>query len=110
MTEPYLGRPKKYKPTLREAQSEYAEIKKLYIKFLENLVQLTTDNCELTTVVCLVFPLVETSDNKRFSLYEECVDEIKKMGYTQSRNSFIYGREYQTVKRQIVFLNLKFKI
>lgn len=132
VTEPYLGRPKKYKPTLREAQSEYAEIKKLYINFLTNIAKLL--NCSIakehseadnnaTTrlpdgqvqqcnnfVLCLVFPLVETSEGSCFSLYEECVDEIKKMGYTQSRNSFIYGREYQTVKREIVLLKFKVKI
>jgi tRNA G10 N-methylase Trm11 len=102
VAEPYLGRPKKYKPTLHEAGSEYNEIKKIYIGFLKNIKN--SDLKEKKLAITLVFPLVETSDNSRFSLYEECVDEIKKMGYTQSRNSFIYGREYQTVKRQIVFL------
>ena len=58
-------------------------------------------------VLCLVFPLIETLDKGRFSLCNESVDEIKKLGYTQIHSSFVYGRDYQVVKREIVLLQLK---
>lgn len=102
--EPFLGEPKKFMPSMNAAMGEYEEIKKLYLAFLKNCSQLKTYNLQL--VLCLVFPLVETADKGKFSLFSECVDEIKKLGYTQMRNSFVYGRDYQIVKREIVLLKL----
>ena len=127
VTEPFLGEPKKYKPVRNAAYGEYEKIKELYLEFLKNIAKLSNgsiadrsgsdssadnnttmkqfNNC----ILCLIFPLVETSDGRRFSLYNESVDEIKKLGYTQACNSFVYGRDYQVVKREIVLLQLKQK-
>lgn len=125
VTEPYLGEPKKYKPSRSATIGEYAKVKELYLKFLQNIVQLL--NCSIVKergsapetninrtieqlnncTLCLVFPLIETSDGGKFSLFSDCVDQIKKMGYTQTRSTFVYGREYQVVKREIVLLKYK---
>lgn len=105
VTEPYLGEPKKFKPTLNAAKGEYLKIKELYFDFLKNIApMLNSSDIQLNSVVCLVFPLVETLDKGQYSLFKESVDEIRKLGYTQIRNSFIYGRDYQVVKREIVLL------
>ena len=103
VTEPFLGEPKKFMPTANSAKGEYAKIKELYINFLKNILSLAADS---SLVLCLVFPLVETTDGGRFSLFSESVDEIKEMGYTQIRPSLIYGRDYQVVKREIVLLKI----
>lgn len=105
VTEPFLGEPKKFKPTHNAATGEYLKIKKLYINFLENLKQLSAGGRQLA--ICIVFPLVETVDGRRFSLFKESVDEIRELGYTQIRQSMTYGRDYQVVKREIVLLQLK---
>jgi tRNA G10 N-methylase Trm11 len=147
VTEPYLGEPKKYNPTLNAAKGEYGKVKILYIDFLKNIKDVIPaeagiqkskklDSTSQDTgwndnstplrqgperqaiqpfnnlILCIVFPLVETAEGKRFSLYEECVDEIEKLGYTQMRSNLIYGRDYQVVKREIALLKLKneFKI
>lgn len=102
VTEPYLGEPKKYKPTLNAAKGEYEKVKETYLGFLKNLATIASNNLQ----ICLVFPLVETIENKRYSLFADCVDEIKKLGYTHTR-SFIYGRDYQVVKREIILLKQK---
>lgn len=102
--EPYLGEPKKFKPTYNAAAGEYSKIKELYIKFLKNISQPPTSNFQL--FLCLVFPLVETIEGKRFSLFKASVDEIRELGYTQSCPTMIYGRDYQVVKREIALLEL----
>ncbi|MCL5410704.1 MAG: hypothetical protein M1324_02495 [Patescibacteria group bacterium] len=107
VTEPFLGEPKKFKPTYNAAIGEYLKIKELYINFLKNIKQLAADNRQLA--ICIVFPLVETVDGRRFSLFKESVDEIKELGYTQIRQSMTYGRDYQVVKREIVLLKLSNK-
>ena len=99
VTEPFLGEPKKFKPSYNSARGEYDKIKNIYLSFLKNLVGVAT--------ICLVFPLVETEDQGQFSLYKDSVDEIKNLGYTQIRPTMIYGREYQVVKREIVLLKLE---
>ena len=107
ITEPYLGEPKKFRPTYNAARGEYQKVKELYLKFLENLNKQLSNRAtqqQSNLVICIIFPLVETLDQKRFSLWEESVDEIRKLGYTQIRNNFIYGRDYQVVKREIVLL------
>ena len=117
VTEPYLGEPKKFKPTYNAARGEYSKIKILILDFLKNLAN-DLKNCSIAGVengvsarskhvVCLIFPLVETLDRGQFSLFGQSVDEIRKLGYTQVRNSFIYGRDYQVVKREIVLLQAK---
>lgn len=116
VTEPYLGSPKKFKPTYNAVRGEYESVKKLYLQFMKNIVSLfhcftaanneTMKPCNNDKVLCIVFPLIETFDRGRFSLYAECVDEIKKMGYTQVRTPMVYGREYQVVKRELVLLKL----
>lgn len=128
VTEPYLGEPKKYKPSRSATVGEYKKVKELYLMFLENIAKLL--NCSIARgqgsvletnknstieqfnncTLCLVFPLVETLDGGRYSLFSDCVDEITKLGYTQTRSNFVYGREYQVVKREIISLKLKVKI
>lgn len=110
--EPYLGEPKKFKPSLNAAKGEYNKVKDIYIGFLKNIASLYSSNeassrprTSNDIILCIVFPLVETVEGKRHSLFLESVDEIKKLGYTQIR-SFIYGRDYQVVKREIVLLKI----
>jgi tRNA G10 N-methylase Trm11 len=103
VSEPYLGEPKKFKPTMNAVRGEYRKVKSIYLKFFENIASL---NLPKNSVFCLVFPLVETLEGKRFSLYEESVDEISKIGYTQIQSPLIYGRDYQVVKREISLLTL----
>jgi len=105
VTEPYLGEPKKYKPSINAVRGEYGKIKELYLQFLANFITLRT--LKLSTVFCLIFPLVETAEGKRFSLFADSVDEIRKIGYTTIRPPLIYGRDYQVVKREIILLALK---
>lgn len=117
VTEPYLGGPKKIEPNFESVTKEYAQVKQIYLGFLRNIVSLLRrsiieaetqkqyDNIIIQQLnICIIFPLVETSDRGRFSLYAESVDEIRKLGYTQIRPPLIYGRDYQIVKRQIAFL------
>ncbi|HLC43883.1 MAG TPA: hypothetical protein VJK08_02025, partial [Patescibacteria group bacterium] len=105
VTEPYLGEPKKYLSSIRAVRGEYEKIKELYLDFFRNLITLRT--LKTTVVLCLVFPLVETVEKIKFSLYSESVDEIRKIGYTELANPLVYGRDYQIVKREIVLLNFK---
>jgi len=119
VTEPYLGEPKKLKPTMSAAWGEYKKIKELYISFLKNIKQLAeyssnevrssqlsvSNNKDIA--LCIVFPLVETSDEGLLSLYRRSVDEIKKIGYTELQLPLIYGRDYQVVKREIVLLTIR---
>ncbi len=131
VAEPYLGRPKKFQSSYNATVAEYKVIKELYLSFLKNIYkfeqsvilsevegsfngkisptvqQSSQGRNDKEVTLCLVFPLVETSDGKRFSLFRESVDEIEKIGYTQIRPSFIYGRDYQVVKREIVLLSRK---
>jgi len=100
VTEPYLGNPKKFKPSLNAAKGEYQKVKKLYLDFLKNL---QASSCNLQAI-CIIFPLVETTEAKQYSLFAECVDEIKNLGYTLTCEPMVYGREYQVVKREIVLL------
>jgi len=121
VTEPYLGEPKKFKPTYNAAAGEYLKIKELYINFLKNVKNVILNVSEESknnalldpsavpqddkdVILCIVFPLVETTEGKRFSLFGLSVDEIRELGYTQVRPSMIYGRDYQVVKREIVLL------
>ncbi len=103
VAEPYLGEPKKYLSSIRAVRGEYEKVKELYLSFLSNLSNLS----HLKNVtLCLVFPLVETVEKTKFSLYSESVDEIKKIGYTELAKPLVYGRDYQVVKREIVLLKL----
>jgi hypothetical protein len=71
---------------------------------LNNLAKLLeTKNYQLDTI-CLIFPRVESSDGGQVSLWSESVDEIKNLGYTLLRPPLVYGRDYQVVKREIIFL------
>jgi len=121
VTEPYLGEPKKFNPTYNATAGEYFKIKELYLAFLKNFTTLVIPaEAEILSdkapdqvrgdaknvVFCVVFPLVETAEGKQFSLYNESVDEIKKIGYTELRSPLIYGRDYQVVKREIVLLTM----
>ena len=100
VTEPYLGEPKKFMPSQSAAAGEYRKVKDTYINFLKNIKKLD----KKIEAVCIVFPLIETTENKRYSLYWESVDEIKSLGYIEERPPLIYGRDYQVVKGEIVFL------
>ncbi len=130
VTEPYLGEPKKFAPTLKAVQGEYLKIKEIYLAFLKNIKRFSSvisaeagiqkkeksvggfpghgyrlpEDDKIEMVFCIVFPLVETTERKKYSLYNESVDEIKKLGYTELRTPLVYGRGYQVVKREIVFL------
>ena len=99
MTEPYLGQPKKFKPTLNAVRGEYSKVKPLYLDFLKNVSGIRYH----VSCMGIVFPLVETVEGKQFSLFSECIDEIKEIGYTLMCEPFVYGRDYQVVKRQIAF-------
>lgn len=103
VSEPYLGEPKRFRQTINAAKGEYSKVRELYLNFFKNLINLT--NLKNLTV-CLVFPLVETVEDKKYCLYSEIVDEIKKLGYIELTKPLIYGREYQVVKRKIVLLKL----
>lgn len=98
VTEPFLGKPKKEKAERGKVQSEVEELKSLYLSFLNNLSHLKS-----LSLAVVVFPLIETTDGGRISLFDECIDEIKKLGYNPIE-SFIYGRDYQIVKREIAVL------
>ena len=102
VTEPYLGEPKKFKPSKSATIGEYRKIAEMYLAFFKNFSKLKSDN----PVFCVVFPLIETIEGRRFSVYRECVDEIKKIGYTELQSPLIYGRDYQVVKREISLLTL----
>jgi tRNA G10 N-methylase Trm11 len=104
VTEPYLGEPKKFKPTLNAARGEYRKVKELYMSFLDNLKKSKKDDKKV--VICMVFPIVETVEGERYSLYQESVDEMVKIGYSVLVKPLIYGRDYQVVKRQIAVLSL----
>ena len=99
VTEPYLGQPKKFKPTLNAVKGEYSKVKRLYVEFLKNVSGIKYQ----VSCIGIVFPLVETVEGKQFSLFSECIDEIKEIGYTLMCEPFVYGRDYQVVKRQIAF-------
>jgi len=101
VSEPYLGEPKKFKPSMNAARGEYQKIKELYLNFFANFKTLKPG-----IVLCLVFPLVETLDGQHYSLYREIVDEIKKIGYTEFSKPRVYGRDYSVVKREIALLKL----
>ncbi|MFA7254276.1 MAG: hypothetical protein WC107_07055 [Patescibacteria group bacterium] len=105
--EPYLGEPKKFKPSENSARGEYRKIEELYLKFFNNFTNfINLTNFRLPVVFCMVFPLVELENGKQYSLYRESVDEIAKIGYTELQQPLIYGREYQVVKREIALLKL----
>ena len=104
VTEPYLGEPKKFKPTLNAARGEYRKVKELYMSFLNNLQRIKKADKKI--IICMVFPIVETVEGERYSLYQESVDEMRKIGYSVLVKPLIYGRDYQVVKRQIALLSL----
>jgi len=106
VTEPFLGNPKKFIPSFVEVDKEYSKLKELFIGFFKNIVKQKLNYSK----ICIAFPLIEMRDGNQYSLYARCVDELDKLGYTQACKSFVYGRDYQVVKREIVLLNLKFKI
>ncbi|OQA04513.1 MAG: hypothetical protein BWY68_00257 [bacterium ADurb.Bin400] len=103
ITEPYLGSPKKFNPSYIEAKKEYAMVRDLYLSFFRNARQLKAQS----PVFLVIFPLVALRDGSAYSLYNQSVDEIRRLGYTQIREPLVYGREYQVVKRQIVLLALQ---
>ncbi|MFA6963253.1 MAG: DNA methyltransferase [Patescibacteria group bacterium] len=100
VAEPFLGEPKKFKPSLNAVKGEYAKIQELYIDFLKNIRQ---SGLPINSLV-LIFPLVETLEGKLYSLFDASVDEIEKIGYSVLTKPLVYGREYQVVKREIVLL------
>ena len=104
VTEPYLGRPKKVKVERKKLKGEAEELKNLYLGFFNNL-KLLAASYSLLAVI-FVFPIISTSDAGEISIYEECVDEIVKMGYNP-QCTLRYGRDYQVVKRQIVVMSLQ---
>ncbi|MCX6812333.1 MAG: hypothetical protein NTW79_01775 [Candidatus Berkelbacteria bacterium] len=110
VSEPWLGEPRRHKLTIEEEKIAVEEISKLYLDFLENFSRIS--NCKLQTANCrlsLVFPLFELANGQKLSIFEKIVDKIKNFGYIIESQPFLYGRDYQIVKRQIVLLNLKRK-
>jgi tRNA G10 N-methylase Trm11 len=109
--EPFLGEPKKFKPSANAVAGEYKKIKELYLNFFRNMATFLSE-ADVSSKVkqatfCIVFPLVETSEDKIFSLLANSVDEIKKIGYTVHQRSLFYGRDYQVVKREIALFQFK---
>ena len=104
VAEPYLGEPKKFKPSKSAIIGEFNKLKEEYLGFFGNLANLLEAKSYKLSAICLVFPLVESSDHGQVSLFRESVDEIKNLGYTVSRPPLVYGRDYQVVKREIVLL------
>jgi tRNA G10 N-methylase Trm11 len=100
--EPFLGEPKKFIPSLNAATGEYQKIQQIYLEFLKNFAEQEHGK----TILCLVFPLVETVEGQKYSVFHKSVDEIKKLGYTVLQSPFIYGRDYQVVKREIALLTI----
>lgn len=105
VTEPYLGKPKKVKVNRLQVLEETNKLKNIYLNFFKNITNLKPGTYNLKTI-CFVFPLIETVDSGTISLYDECVDELRQMGYNTTR-TLRYGRDYQVVKRDIVLLTLK---
>jgi len=128
VAEPYLGKPKKEKSKVEDLKAEITELKKLYLDFLKNVSKLVchsvldTESIQMDSrvkpendngvapvnpsglkVIALVFPLFELENGDKYSLFSEAVDEIKELGYTPIR-TLVYGRAYQMVKREIVWL------
>jgi len=109
VTEPFLGRPRKTKLTVEEGGRTAAEISKLYLDFLSNL-KLSAlpagrrGNSSKLKAICLVFPLYELKNGGTLSIYKLCIDKIKNLGYILSYPPLIYGRDYQIVKRELIFL------
>ncbi len=104
VTEPYLGKPKKIKNQKSKIKDEIKELKSLYLSFFNNLKLLSTHNSLLA--ITFVFPVIETLDAGEISLYNECVDELRQMGYNP-QCTLRYGRDYQVVKRQIVVITME---
>ena len=100
VSEPFLGQPRKHKLTIEEEKQAVSEAAKLYLDFLHNL---RVTGLRVRALV-LVFPLLELKNGKRLSIFDCCVDKIKKIGYILSCLPLIYGRDYQIVKREIVLL------
>jgi len=105
IAEPYLGTPKKTKSGIGDLKTEAIELKKTYLAFLKNI-SLIPNSSFLIQSMALVFPLFELENGDKYSLFSEAVDEIKELGYTPIR-TLRYGRDYQVVKREVVFLSLK---
>lgn len=103
-TEPFLGQPRTSKLRIEEEAEAKNEITKLYLGFFRNL-KLTADSQKLKAI-CVVFPLFELANGKKLSIFEDCVDFIRDIGYTTVCPPLEYGRDYQVVKRQIVILKL----
>ena len=102
VTEPYLGQPRNHKLTIEEEKEAKEDTRRLYEDFLKNLL---TTNCRLKAI-CLVFPLFELANGKKLSIFDQCIDFIRKIGYTLVCPPMEYGRDYQVVKREIVLLKL----
>ena len=100
VTEPYLGKPRNSKLRIEEEKEVKEDAKKLYLDFFQNL---HNTNSKFLAA-CIVFPLFELANGKRLSIFEECVDFIKELGYTTICSPLIYGRDYQVVKREIIIL------
>ena len=108
VAEPFLGEPKKFKPSLNAVKGEYSKIQELYLDFLKNLLKPKAPLRGLPACsLVLVFPLIETLEGKLYSLFDASVDEIEKIGYSVLTKPLVYGREYQVVKREIVLLEIK---
>jgi tRNA G10 N-methylase Trm11 len=105
VTEPYLGKPRKSKLRIEDEKEIREEAVELYIDFLQNL-KLTADSQKLKAV-CIVLPLFELANGKQLSIWENCVDTLREIGYTTNSQPLIYGRDYQIVKRQIVVLKIR---
>ncbi|MEI6499035.1 MAG: hypothetical protein WCO23_03660 [bacterium] len=103
--EPYLGEPKKFKPSENAIAGEYRKIYELYLAFFQNVAKFMNSDTGKNTIksatFCIVFPLVEAVDGRKYSLLAKSVDEIKKIGYIVKQRSLLYGRDYQVVKREI---------
>ncbi|MEI8060980.1 MAG: hypothetical protein WCG99_01660 [Candidatus Berkelbacteria bacterium] len=103
-TEPFLGQPRTSKLRIEEEAEAKSEITQLYMDFLRNLK--LTANSQKLKAIAIVFPLFELANGKKLSIFNDCVDFIRDIGYTTVCPPLEYGRDYQVVKRQIVILKL----
>ena len=102
VTEPFLGQPRRAKLRIEAEKQAKEEATKLYLDFLKNL-KLTVNSSKLSAI-CMVFPQYELANGKKLSIFNECVDFIREIGYTLICSPLEYGRDYQVVKREIVLL------
>jgi tRNA G10 N-methylase Trm11 len=107
VSELFLGAPRKEPYAISSLEPVLTDLSKLYLEFLKNLQRQIVNFGLKSTTVTLVFPLFEQSSGAPVSLFARLVDKIASLGYIETAGPFIYGRDYQVVKREIVLFKIK---